>query len=60
MNRVPPANGGADGRSRGFEMVGGNHLFLFPRSLKLLRLLAGYAGGVRLGAQSQVLSEEPG
>jgi hypothetical protein len=55
MNRVPRAGG----RSRGFEIVGGNDQFLFPRSLQWLRLRAGNAG-VRLGAQSQVLSKEPG
>jgi hypothetical protein len=39
MNRAHHGNGGADRRSRGFAIAGGNDLFLFPRSLKSLRFL---------------------
>jgi len=43
----------------GFEIVGVNYLFLFPRFLKSLRFLEPYVSRVPMGAQYQVLCRKP-
>jgi SAM-dependent methyltransferase len=42
-------------RGRGFEIIGVNYLFWFPRFLKPLRLMEPFLSGIPMGAQYQVL-----
>jgi SAM-dependent methyltransferase len=47
-------------RARGFQILGVNYLFFFPRFLKSLRFLEPYASRIPMGAQYQVLCRKPG
>ncbi len=47
-------------QASGFQIVGVNYLFLFPRFLKSLRFLEPYVSRVPMGAQYQVLCRKPG
>jgi SAM-dependent methyltransferase len=46
-------------QARGFEIIGVNYLFWFPRFLKPLRFVEPYLSRVPLGAQYQVLCRKP-
>jgi SAM-dependent methyltransferase len=57
---IPPSRAIKMLQGRGFQIVGVNYLFLFPRFLQALRFLEPYVCRIPLGAQYQVLCKKPG
>lgn len=57
---IPPPQATKLLQDGGFQIVGVNYLFLFPRFLKSLRFLEPHVCLIPLGAQYQVLCRKPG
>jgi SAM-dependent methyltransferase len=56
---IPPPQAARLLEAQGFEIIGVNYLFVFPRFLKSLRFMEPYACRLPLGAQYQVLCRKP-